>query len=71
MSTRITIRLDDALYDRLLLFAQGRSQGQVPEVSTIVREALELYLRPRSRQTSVSHERGKTVISQAYRGDKV
>jgi predicted transcriptional regulator len=40
---RITIRLSEALYDKLLLCAQGRNRGQ-PEFSPIVREALEAYL---------------------------
>jgi predicted transcriptional regulator len=45
--TRITIRLTDDLYDRLALFAQGRrSNGQTPELSSIIREALDLYLTP-------------------------
>ena len=51
MSQRITIRLDDALYDRLHLFAQGRSHGRTPEVSEIVREAIAQYLSPKARQT--------------------
>jgi predicted transcriptional regulator len=48
---RITLRLDDDLYNRLRLFAQGRSRGRSPELSPIVREALEQYLVPRRRQT--------------------
>ena len=54
MSQRITVRLTDALYERLLLFAEGRSQGHTPDVSAIVREALEQYLVPRGRQTATS-----------------
>lgn len=56
MSLRITIRLDDDLHTRLLLFAQGRSNGQVPEFSTIVREALEQYLTPKARQSDTSSD---------------
>jgi predicted transcriptional regulator len=45
--TRITVRLSDALYDRLALFAQGRRHdGQTPELAPIIREALEQYLTP-------------------------
>jgi hypothetical protein len=44
---RLTIRLDEDLLSRLELFAQGRSNGHGPEVSSIVREALECYLKPR------------------------
>jgi len=46
---RITIRLPDALYDRLLVFAAGRSNGQQAELSGIVREALEQHLAPKPR----------------------
>jgi predicted transcriptional regulator len=48
---RITLRLDDDLYNRLRLFALGRSRGRSPELSPIVREALEQYLIPRRRLT--------------------
>jgi hypothetical protein len=48
---RLTIRLDEGLLQRLTLFAQGRSNGHPPELSQVVREALETYLRPRARQT--------------------
>ena len=48
---RLTIRLDDELMTRLALFAQGRSNGHPVQVSAIVREALEHYLKPRMRQT--------------------
>ena len=51
MTPRITFRLDEDLHTRLLLFAKGRSNGQVPEVSAIVREALEQYLTPQVRQS--------------------
>jgi predicted transcriptional regulator len=45
--TRITVRLPDDLYDRLTHVAKGRrSNGQTPELSPIIREALELYLLP-------------------------
>lgn len=71
MSTRITVRLDDALYARLRLFAQGRSQGQAPDVSAIVREALEHYLMPRARQTRVSQKRDESKVLQGQREDRV
>jgi predicted transcriptional regulator len=54
---RITIRLDDDLYDRLVLFAKGRGNGEVAELSTLVREALEQYLSPKPRQTKPSDMR--------------
>ena len=55
MAQRITIRLDDALHEQLLLFARGRSNGQTPDVSAIVREALAQYLRPKPCQTNSTH----------------
>jgi hypothetical protein len=48
---RLTIRLDEDLLSRLTLFAHGRSNGHGPELSSIVREALETYLCARSRPT--------------------
>jgi predicted DNA-binding protein len=46
-SVRLTVRLPSDLYERLQLVALGRSPGKTPEISTIVREALEQYLSPR------------------------
>ena len=50
---RIHVRVDDDLYERLRLFAQGRKHGHgtTAELSSIVREALEHYLKPASRAT--------------------
>jgi hypothetical protein len=49
---RITVRLPPDLHSQPLLFARGRNREQ-PEVSAIVREALEAYLgqRPTPRRT--------------------
>lgn len=57
---RITIRLSDTLYDRLLLYARGRNRGS-PEVAPIVREALETYLTQHKRQTSCTHSGRQSV----------
>jgi predicted transcriptional regulator len=49
---RLTIRLSSDLHARLRLFAMGRSNGSKTDLSAIVREALEHYLTPRTRQTA-------------------
>jgi metal-responsive CopG/Arc/MetJ family transcriptional regulator len=49
---RISVQLDEDLYTQLRIFARGRN-GQAPEVSAIVREALAQYLTPPARQTHV------------------
>ena len=49
---RLTIRLPSDLHARLRLFALGRSNGHTPELSQIVREAIEHYLTPPACQTS-------------------
>lgn len=59
---RITLRLSEDLYARLLLFARGRN-GVAPEVSQIMREALEQYLSGAKRQTRSRHsvrQKGKS-----------
>jgi len=50
-SVRLTVRLPSDLYDRLTIFAKGRNHGATPELSAIVREALEQYIAPVKRQT--------------------
>lgn len=60
---RLTIRLTPELYTKLTIFARGRSNGASPELSPIVREALEQYLEPQSRQT----ECGKASDAQGRR----
>jgi hypothetical protein len=45
MMPRLTVRLSDGLYDRLLVYAKGRNPGR-QELAIIVREALESYLSP-------------------------
>jgi len=48
---RLTIRLAPELHAKLTLFARGRSNGAPPQLSAIVREAIEVYLEPSQRQT--------------------
>jgi predicted transcriptional regulator len=62
---RLTIRLSSDLYDRLQIFALGRSNGHMPKLSNIMREALEHYITPPESQTrqkrltdKVSKEKG-------------
>jgi|RhiMetdeSRZDD1v2_1073273.scaffolds.fasta_scaffold46784_5 hypothetical protein len=60
---RIHVRVDDDLYERLRLFAQGRKNGHgtTAELSPIVREALEHYLKPASRATRGQARRTSNV----------
>jgi predicted transcriptional regulator len=51
MTMRLTIRVDDELYTRLQLFAEGRRRsGRPPNLAAIVREAIEQYIVPRKWQ---------------------
>lgn len=48
---RISIRLTPEMHAKLRLFARGRSNGATPQLSTVIREAIEQYLEPPQRQT--------------------